>query len=184
MSLPHALLGLLAVAPRSGYELTKVFAGELGEYAWQAGHTSIYPELVRLAEQGLVEVTHEGARGSRTYAVTDAGRAELRSWLLAPRGSGGVVRNEQVLRMFLLSALDPADARVVLERVAEKTAHEAATLRRVREEAGPIRPGPDGFGQFAAEFGLRQYEAVHGWALWAMEQLDAVEPDPAPAARR
>ena len=179
MSLSHALLGLLAVAPRSGYELTKVFAGEFGRYAWQAGHTSIYPELGRLADQGLVEVTAEGPRGSRTYAATGAGREELRSWLLTPRDRGGKVRNEQVLRMFLLSALDPADARVVLERVATNTAHEAAKLRRVREEAGPVRPGRDGFGQLAAEFGLRQYDAVHSWALWAMEQLDVAEQEPA-----
>jgi PadR family transcriptional regulator AphA len=177
MSLPHALLGLLAVAPRSGYELTKVFTGEFGRYAWQAGHTSIYPELGRLAEQGLVEVTHEGARGSRTYAVTEAGREELRSWLLTPRERAGKVRNEQVLRMFLLSALDPPDARVVLERIAANTAREAANLRQVREEAGPVRPGRDGFGQLAAEFGLRQYDAVHSWALWAMEQLDAATED-------
>ncbi len=38
-----------------------------------------------------------------------------------------------------------------------------------------MRPGPDGFGQLAAEYGLRQYEAVHGWALWALAQLDAAE---------
>ena len=176
MSLPHALLGLLAVAPRSGYELTKAFAGDLGRYAWQAGHTSIYPELGRLAEQGLVEVTHEGARGSRTYAVTDAGREELRTWLLAAPGDGGKVRNEQVLRMFLLSALDPADARAILERIAAGTAAEAEKMRRIRDEAGPLRPGTDGFGQLAAEYGLRQYEAVHGWALWALEQFDATEP--------
>jgi DNA-binding PadR family transcriptional regulator len=175
MSLPHALLGLLAVRPRSGYELTKAFESDLGRYAWQAGHTSIYPELGRLAEQGLVEVTHEGARGSRTYAVTETGRDELRTWLLSPPGRGARVRNEQVLRMFLLSALDPADARAVLERIAASTAHEAAELRQIRDEAGPVRPGPDGFGQLAAEYGLRQYEAVHGWALWALAQLDAAE---------
>ena len=173
MSLPHALLGLLAVAPRSGYELTKVFERDLGRYAWQAGHTSIYPELGRLAEHGLVEVTHEGARGSRTYAVTEAGREELRSWLLTPSERNGRVRDERVLRMFLLSALDPADARVVLERIAATTAQEAAELRRIRDEAGPVRPGREGFGQFAAEYGLRQYEAAHGWALWAIDQLDA-----------
>jgi len=93
-----------------------------------------------------------------------------------PRERGGKVRNEQVLRMFLLSALDPADARTILERVAAGTALEAEKLRRIRDEAGPVRPGPEGFGQLAAEFGLRQYEAVHGWALWALEQLDAAEP--------
>ena len=182
MSLPHALLGLLAVTPRSGYELTKAFTGEIGRYAWQAGHTSIYPELGRLAEQGLIEVTHEGARGSRTYAVTEAGREELRSWLLTPPGHGAKVRNEQVLRMIMLSALDPDDARTVLKRVAANTAAGAAELRQVREE-GPIAPGREGFGQLAIEYGLRQYEAVHGWALWAMEQLDAAERPAEPAAR-
>lgn len=171
MSLTHALLGLLAVEPRTGYELTRAFEEDLGRYAWQAGHTAVYPELGRLAERGLIEVSAEGARGSRTYAVTDAGRTELRGWLMdeAPRGK---VRNEHVLRMFLLSALEPADALVVLHRIAESARRNAAELREVREVHGPGVPqGPDGFGQLAAEFGLRQYEAVHEWARWAIDQL-------------
>lgn len=175
MSLPHALLGLLAVEPASGYTLTKAFEQSLGRYAWHAGHTSIYPELGRLAERGLVEVTAEGARGSRTYAVTEAGRAELRSWLMQPPPlrETGKVRNELVLRMFLLSALDPADARTVLTGIADETAAEAAELRAIRAAHGdgPLT-GREGFGQLAAEFGLRQYEAVHEWAHWALEQLD------------
>jgi PadR family transcriptional regulator AphA len=173
MSLSHALLGLLAVEPRSGYELTKAFAADLGRYAWQAGHTSIYPELGRLAERGLVAVTEEGARGSRTYSVTPEGYAELRSWLLTPRRQAKV-RNEDVLRMFLISALEPADALVLLRRIAEHTTEEAATLRKVMENApSEIPAGPDGFGYLAAEFGARQYESVHGWALWAIEKLEA-----------
>lgn len=46
MSLTQALLGLLAVEPASGYELTKEFEGDLGQWAWQAAHPSVYPELV------------------------------------------------------------------------------------------------------------------------------------------
>jgi DNA-binding PadR family transcriptional regulator len=173
MSLSHALLGLLAVEPRSGYELTKAFASDLGQYAWQAGHTSIYPELGRLAERGLVAVTEEGARGSRTYSVTPEGYAELRSWLLTPGGQGKV-RNEQVLRMFLISALEPADALVLLRRIAEHTAQEGAALRKVMDDApSEIPAGSEGFGYLAAEFGARQFEAVHGWALWAIEKLEA-----------
>jgi DNA-binding PadR family transcriptional regulator len=183
MSLTHALLGLLAVQPRTGYELTKAFEGDLGRYAWQAGHTSIYPELGKLAERGLVEVTHEGARGSRTYAVTDEGRAELRSWLLAQPAERAKVRNEQVLRMFLLSALDPADAVQVLHRIAATTGEQAAVLRRVRDDAGQLVPtGPEGFGQLAAEFGLRQYEAVHEWARWAIDQLESARTEAEPAS--
>ncbi|MFC4948571.1 PadR family transcriptional regulator [Pseudonocardia sp. GCM10023141] len=173
MSLSHALLGLLIVEPRSGYELTKAFEADIGRYAWQAGHTSIYPELGKLAEAGLIEVTHEGARGSRTYAATDAGRDELRTWLLR-RPQQSKVRNEDVLRMFLISALEPADAITMLRGIAQHTAAGAAELRQIRELNGPAtQRGPAGFGLLAAEFGLRQFDAIHGWAQWAIEQLEA-----------
>jgi PadR family transcriptional regulator AphA len=174
MSLSHALLGLLAVAPASGYELTKEFEQDLGRYAWQAGHTSIYPELAKLAGRGLVHVTHEGARGAKTYDITPEGRDELRAWLLRPPSEGATVRNEQVLRMFLLSALEPDDQRLLLTRIAEHTAAAATELEEVmRREHGD---GPRaGFGLLAAEFGRRQYEAVNGWAVWALEQLPATE---------
>ena len=172
MSLSHALLGLLAVAPASGYELTKEFEQDLGRYAWQAGHTSIYPELAKLAKRGLVRVVHEGARGAKTYDITAEGREELRTWLLTPPSAGATVRNEQVLRMFLLSALAPADQKAVLTRIAARTASAAAELREVLEREHGDGPRAE-FGVLAAEYGRRQYEAVHGWAVWAMEQLPA-----------
>lgn len=175
MSLTHALLGLLAVQPRSGYELTKAFEADIGRYAWQAGHTSIYPELNRMAESGLIEVTHEGARGSRTYAVTPVGRDALRGWLMRPPQQGKV-RNEEILRMFLISALEPPEAIQLLQRIAESTAAGAAELRAIMDGSPrPVLGDPDLFGLFAAEFGVRQYEAVHGWAQWAIDQIKAAE---------
>ncbi|MGE3286970.1 MAG: PadR family transcriptional regulator, partial [Pseudonocardia sp.] len=178
MSLSHALLGLLAVEPASGYALTKEFEATVGRYAWQAGHTSIYPELNRLAERGLVEVVQEGPRGSRTYAVTPQGRAELRRWLLLPREQRGRVRNEPVLRMFLLSALDPEDAREVLRRTAENTARDAARLRELRDRVPDEIDGRAGFGRFALEYGIRATDAAHDWALWASARLDRAHPAP------
>lgn len=173
MSLTHALLGLLAVQPASGYELTKAFEGDLGRYAWQAGHTSIYPELVKMAERGLVEVTHEGARGSRTYSVTPAGRAELRDWLMDwPEQNR--VRNEPILRMFLLSALEPADALTLLHQLAARAERDLTELRTALEQHGDRSPdGRAGFGRLAAELGLRQYSAVLDWARWAIDRLES-----------
>jgi PadR family transcriptional regulator AphA len=173
MSLSHALLGLLAVAPASGYELTKEFEHSLGRYAWQAGHTSIYPELNKLAGRGLIRVVNEGPRGAKTYDITDEGRTELRTWLLRGPDENAAVRNEQVLRMFLLSALPPDDQRLMLTAIAERTAAAAGELRELLTRV----PGPDagpraGFGRLAGEFGVRQYESVHGWALWALDHLD------------
>jgi DNA-binding PadR family transcriptional regulator len=172
MSLSHALLGLLAIEPASGYELAKEFERELGRYAWQAGHTSIYPELGKLADRGLVVAADTGARGRRTYAITDEGRAELRTWLLTPTGNA-VIRNEAVLRLFLVSALAPEDQRELLKRIAAHTAEAATELRGIlAEEDEPGRGRRAGYGRLAGEYGVRQYDAVHDWARWALEQLD------------
>jgi PadR family transcriptional regulator AphA len=174
MSLPHALLGLLAAAPATGYDLAREFDRDFGRYAWQAGHTSIYPELAKLAARGLVRVVDEGARGSKTYDLTPAGRAELTQWLLRPP-SGGVVRNSHVLRMFLIPVLDPPDQRELLTAIAENAAAAAAELRAVAARA----PRSDGsvrseLGRQAAEFGLGQYEATLAWARRALAALEPV----------
>lgn len=171
MSLSHALLGMLALRPASGYELAREFEQTIGRYAWRAGHTSIYPELGRLADKGLIEVTHEGARGSRTYAVTPTGYEQLRDWLLGPPDAGVRVRNETVLRMFLITALEPPDARRVLERIAEHAGAEADELRAVRDSAPVRTKGKAGFGRFALEYGIRANEATRDWAVWGLEQL-------------
>jgi DNA-binding PadR family transcriptional regulator len=175
MSLRHALLGLLAHEPASGYDLSRRFEGDLGRYAWQAGHTRIYPELVKMADEGLVTVEATGARGRKSYALTEDGRAELRSWLMSPPEQS-TVRNETVLRMFLVQSLGPADARIMLAGIAEHCASELARLRPVLDEIDHAE-GTDSlpFGRLAGEYGVRQYEAVVGWARWALERLDTAE---------
>lgn len=114
MSLRHALMGLLAVQPATGYELAQKFDASLGT-AWHASHSQIYPELARLLEGGLIEVVGEGARNSRTYAVTDAGREEIRHWLIEGEANRNQ-RNETAVRWFLLSLLEPEDRRAAVER--------------------------------------------------------------------
>src|SRR6478672_7573345 len=101
MSLRYAVLGLLELAPATGYELTQRFDVSLGS-AWYASHSQIYPELARLEEAGLVEVVGEGARRSRTFAVTGAGRDELRAWMLETEPNRSQ-RNETAVRWFLVA---------------------------------------------------------------------------------
>ena len=176
MSLRHALLGLLAHGAASGYDLTRAFDGSIGRYAWQAGHSRIYPELAKMAEAGQVVVEETGPRGRKTYALTDDGRTELRRWMLHwPEQAN--VRDETVLRMFLVQSLEPGDARKLLEGIAAHCLAEIENLRPIMDaDDAEYRPGdPLPFGRLAGEYGLRQYEAVHGWALWSLERLGAAE---------
>jgi len=168
MSLRYALLGLLRDRPASGYDLTQRFAQGIGRYAWSAKHSQIYPELRRLTEEGLIEVVGEGARGKKVYGVTEAGRAELRDWLLS-EPKDGTIRNELLLRLFLISGLAPEDRIRILEDVEAETAKLAEQLE---DTFKTLTDGTDDLpaGSYAAMFGVYSYRAMHNWARWALEE--------------
>jgi len=64
MSLRHGLLDLLAAEPRSGYDLSRYFEVSMGN-VWPAQHSQIYPELAKLAAEGLIAQTGSGPRGRK-----------------------------------------------------------------------------------------------------------------------
>jgi DNA-binding PadR family transcriptional regulator len=165
MSLRHAVLGLLATQPSTGYELTRRFDVSLAN-AWHASHSQIYPELGRLEEAGMVEVVGEGARNSRTFGITEAGREELRRWLLETEPNRAQ-RNETAVRWFLLALLDPADRREVFERELAHAEAYAAMLRDINERIGDAGGHP-----FAptVDLGLRTTTVMREWLR---EQLEA-----------
>jgi DNA-binding PadR family transcriptional regulator len=168
MSLRHAVLGLLASRPSTGYDLAQRFQGSLAS-AWHASHSQIYPELARLQEEGMIEVVGEGPRRSRTWAITGEGREELRRWMTEIEPSR-IQRNETGVRWFLLGFLDSTDRRVVLERELAFVAEDTARLQTIAErldtapEPGPFRPTVD--------LGLRISEVMHAWL---QDQLDALD---------
>jgi len=185
MSLRHALLGLLADTPQTGYDLAKRFELTLADHAWHASHSQISPELKRMAVDGLVQVVEEGARGSRVYDVTAEGRAELRRWMFTPLGDSPA-RNEFVLRLFLLSSLDLPDVRELVDRMAEASDAEvvqlAGAIEAIERETVP-GAGP-GYARFAAEFGRRYFELQRDWARWVLRELEHhVEVEPPPEER-
>lgn len=70
------ILNLLDEAPRHGYDLMQALTDRTGgTYSPSAG--TIYPRLAKLEEEGLVTKTVEGRK--TVYAITDAGREEVRS---------------------------------------------------------------------------------------------------------
>ena len=172
MALRHALLGALADQPRTGYALLKHFEQSLA-HAWPASHSQIYPELARLLEEGLIEQTGSGARNSKTYAVTNAGLAEVRSWLreTAPDRR---VRSDAVLRVFFLWLLDPSEAEGQLEM-------ERSYWRGVLDEYLRIRDEPTGRSRkarslrIALDGGIRLVEARLAWLDDAIAEMRSDE---------
>ncbi|MGG7572607.1 PadR family transcriptional regulator [Streptomyces sirii] len=114
MSLRHAVLGLLAESPASGYDLMKLFNASLSN-VWPATQSQVYGELTKLTTAGLVEVAAHGPRGRKEYAITEDGLAELRHWL-TDVPPGGPTRDDSMLRVFFLGIVTPSKRRRTCSR--------------------------------------------------------------------
>ena len=169
MSLRHALLGALAEMPRTGYALLKHFEQSLA-YAWPASHSQIYPELARLRDDGLIAQTGAGARNSKTYAVTDAGLAEIRRWLRETEPDRRV-RSDAALRTFFLWLLEPDEARAALEREQRHWRDRLSELEAIEASSRGLGRKEQAFG-IALEGGLRSIRTHLEWLEWAEREIE------------
>ncbi len=116
MSIKHAILGLLAERPLHGYELKAAYEAELVP-ATQLNYGQVYTTLERLTRDGLVahEVISQTERpDKKVFALTDAGRRELRDWMAAPSRLDLDLRNETFLKLVLARRLEDGDPLAVL----------------------------------------------------------------------
>src|SRR5262249_49592269 len=105
----------------------------------------IYTTLERLAREGLLEhevVSQAERPDKKVYALTRAGRKELREWLAAPSRVGLDLRNETFLKLMLarrLADADPLRVLAVERRAAFAQLHEVAGARAkaAREGGAP-----------------------------------------------
>jgi DNA-binding PadR family transcriptional regulator len=145
MSIRHAILGLLAERPLHGYELKAAYEQELVP-STQLNYGQVYTTLERLGRDGLVahEVVSQTERpDKKVYALTSAGRKELKEWLARPSPVDLDLRNETFLKLILARHLPDGDPlRIVdLERKAcLARLHEVGQARAVAQREGTSLP--------------------------------------------
>ncbi|WP_433682696.1 helix-turn-helix transcriptional regulator [Nocardia sp. CA-119907] len=168
MSLRHALLGLLAEAPASGWDLSRRFEDLLGS-VWPAKHPQIYGELRKLQDDEFIATEAEGPRGRKEYRITEAGLTEVRRWLTEVEVDH-TFRLEPLLRSMFFWLMDP-------DKLAEYLDREAAYYRGLADYYREIAAAKDrgDYGtdpqtqsiRIAAEAGIRLTDALGEWAEWA-----------------
>jgi len=160
-TLGHALLGVLAEGPRTGYALVRHLAQSIA-YTWPASHSQVYPELARLREAGLIRERAAAPRGGRVYELTDAGLEEVRRWLRETEPSR-TVRDESALRLFFLWLLEPDEAADYLHGEAERARATLAEFQRIAAQEDPDTPKTRAY-RTALDLGLRSARARLAWA--------------------
>lgn len=175
MSLQHAILGILSQQPMTGYDLKiECFDRSIAHF-WQADQAQIYRTLDKMAEAGYVASTLEiqtERPNRKVYSLTDAGRAELRRWLLTPQALVAY-REPLLVQLFFADALTNAQIIALLE------AQQAAHAERWQAYAAVPLPPLDVLGDDRAaqlqrltlELGLRIEAAYADWFALALAVL-------------
>ena len=140
MSLRAALLALLSAGPLTGYDAAKHFAVSVG-HVWNAPDSQIYPELRKMAAEGLLDAhpVPWGTKGATKteYALTDDGRAALRAWA-NERQSYALERDAARLRA---AYLEWADAEAAAQFFDDHLAHHEHARQLALEELERLEDG-------------------------------------------
>ena len=170
----YALLGLLTIAPMSGYDLAQLVRASIG-HMWRESYGQIYPNLKRLAAEGLVSRKTERSRGKpdrHIYSITSKGRERLTEWLTIPP-QPEIPRNEMLLKLFFGTQVPTEILIENVEHMAEENRMLLGKFRSTqRDEIDKNRNYPDApFWKMAARFGEIEMEAHLRWADETLGEL-------------
>jgi DNA-binding PadR family transcriptional regulator len=137
MPIHHAVLALLDQHESYGYELRGEFTEAIGPQWGQLNIGHLYQVLDRLVRDGLItkcEVRQAVRPDKHLYALTEAGRAELDSWLETPFVRQTGYRDDFFLKLLAASRLGAERFAAVLRIQRDAYLAELAGLSELHEE--------------------------------------------------
>jgi len=141
-----AVLSYLIQRPMHPYELSRTLRDNDDTRSIKFNHGSLYMVVGQLAKAGFIaeqETTREGQRPERTvYALTDAGRHELRDWLRELVEEPQHEYPHFVAALSLIAALPPSEVVELLGRRLRRLAVQRAEIRALIDTAvaGDVHP--------------------------------------------
>ena len=173
MPAEHALLGLLAMRETGsghGYELARGFGPDapLGNVI-RLEPGMVYHHLKKLERLGWVTVAPDAEPerpARRPFAISPAGRQELRRWLTEPVAHTREIRLEFLVKLYLALVLEPTLALRLIGEQREMCARLIEALseqRSVGEGQHDDVSGEFRFGQMVLDMRLAQTAAALDW---------------------
>jgi DNA-binding PadR family transcriptional regulator len=142
MTLSRLILGLLSLAPMTGYELKKHFDATVNHF-WAADKAQIYRTLAALVRDGLCvaeTVQQGGLPAKQVHRITENGRAVLLDWLDSEPAPDSE-RNAFLGRVFFAAQLDKEQLTRLFERRHEAANRYLASLQEQLDARPAAAPG-------------------------------------------
>jgi PadR family transcriptional regulator AphA len=172
----YALLGLLMLGPRHGYELAPYFAndGTLG-LVCTLGVSRLYALLHALEELGFVHAESSAISGGpprKVFSLTEAGEEAFRQWLDQPIRRLRQIRQDFLLKLFFSRQLPGNDTATLVER-------QVAVSRAVADELA-ARAKSETEESFAALVYESRLAMARATIAWLEAERDRAAPTPPP----
>ncbi|WLR43215.1 PadR family transcriptional regulator [Bacillus carboniphilus] len=135
VSVKHILLGVLSWAPNSGYGIKSEVEYKGRELGWgRVSFGSIYPQLKKLVDEGLIQTLHTGNEGRKTkiYELTSKGWTELTHWLNQPP-SPPEMRDELFIKMSFWDTGSPEDRKSLIHHLRSRLKENREMLSHFEE---------------------------------------------------
>lgn len=171
MSTSHVLLGLLARhGEQHGYGLKQGHDHYLPRVRPLA-YGQVYATLARLLRAGLVSDagrSHGGGPERTSYALTDAGRAELAEWLGAVERPARYIGDDLFIKVVVALLAEPDDAAASAYLTAQRRAHTDRMRELTRVKTDPEASIAD---VVAADYTLGHLDADLTWIGTTLSRL-------------
>ncbi|WP_336633477.1 MULTISPECIES: PadR family transcriptional regulator [unclassified Microbacterium] len=170
MKLENLLLGILLIAPRTGYELSRYMEMEGVFMRPRTQMSQVYRSLAQMSERGWARYTvstRPGAQDAKIYEATEAGREVFLTWLRSPFvPTLGPVDFEFRARVYFCGFLDAASLLRLVDTELSARKQQIAT-HRFRDRT--IEASEDS--AFDVEFATEVDDLMHAWGAASMDLM-------------
>ena len=168
------MLGLLAIRPWAGYELTQQATRSL-RFAWPKSERLLYAEPKKLVEHGLATALQEsvGQRTRTVYTITDEGRTALKGWM-ATTPQPPVLEAEALLRLLFAENGSIDDLMAALDQMAADAAEmydQVVTINTGYLDGSHPFPQRTHLSVLFATFQLELFELIIRWVDFAKTEV-------------
>lgn len=173
---PYAILGMLAIAPMSGYDIRQNLKESTANF-WSESDGQLYPALTNLCKQKLITCrqTKTGNLNKKIYSITSQGKKILKEWL-AQSPETQSVRNEALLKLFFGANISPEinKEHVEAQRYKAKSIQSSLTETKSRlienYKDSPHLP----YWLMTLDYGITMLEAKIIWCANVIKTLDKI----------
>jgi DNA-binding PadR family transcriptional regulator len=174
VSIPHALLGLLARRAMHGYDLKVAFEAEVASL-WTLNFGQLYPALEKLEQEGFVakeRIVQEDRPDKKVYSVTPAGRAELKRWLSEPGAPPKLSREGFSFKLIAVRAMPPGEFERLIAQQRQSYLQAIGEWTRGKQSLDPKR---EPVAVLLAQSAIFRLEADLKWLEYVLTMADGMK---------